>query len=83
MADVPAATAQHTQTVSAEDVQRLADEHRCLVRALARFPLNRWNRAPPQAKKWTFGEMIVGILSHDVYHTGQIQLMKRLYRARR
>jgi hypothetical protein len=61
----------------------LAAEHRRLVRALARFPLSRWNRVPPQAKKWTFGEMIVGILSHDVYHTGQMQLVKRLYRVRR
>jgi hypothetical protein len=28
-------------------------------------------------------EIIVGILSHDLYHTGQIQLLKRLYRSRR
>jgi uncharacterized damage-inducible protein DinB len=26
--------------------------------------------------------MIVGIVAHDVYHTGQIQLLKRLWRVR-
>jgi hypothetical protein len=54
-----------------------------LAGCVARFPPSRWNRVPPQGKKWTFGEIIVGILSHDLYHTGQIQLLKRLYRSRR
>ena len=82
-ANWPAIPAPPDERAWTRDRALVADEHRRLVRALARFPLVRWNRVPPQAQKWTFGEMIVGILSHDVYHTGQIQLVKRLYRARR
>jgi len=66
----------------AADRALLADEHARLVRAVRRFPTTRWNRVPPEAKRWTFGEMIVGIAAHDVYHTGQIQLLKRLWRVR-
>lgn len=82
-ANWPALPAPSDERAWTRDRALLADEHRRLVRALTRFPLSRWNRVPPQAKKWTFGEMIVGVLSHDVYHTGQIQLVKRLYRVRR
>ena len=28
--------------------------------------------------KYTFAELILGIASHDIYHAGQIQLLKRL-----
>jgi uncharacterized damage-inducible protein DinB len=28
--------------------------------------------------KYTFAELILGVASHDVYHAGQIQLLKRL-----
>ena len=30
--------------------------------------------------KWTYAEMIHGVAAHDLYHTGQIQLIKRLMR---
>ena len=29
---------------------------------------------------WTYAEEIHGIAAHDLYHTGQIQLIKRLMR---
>jgi hypothetical protein len=32
--------------------------------------------------RWTYGETIVGIAAHEVYHTGQIQLLKRLWTGR-
>ncbi len=37
---------------------------------------------PPLGKRWTFGEMVLGIAAHDAYHTGQIQLLKRLWEDR-
>lgn len=67
----------------AADRALLADEHTRLVRAVRKFPRARWNRVPPEGKRWRFGEMIVGVVAHDVYHTGQIQLIKRLWRAGR
>jgi len=51
------------------------------VGAVRRVKRARWNRRMPQGR-WTFGETIVGIVAHDVYHTGQIQLLKRLWHSR-
>jgi hypothetical protein len=31
--------------------------------------------------KWTYAQMIHGVAGHDLYHTGQIQLIKRLRKA--
>ena len=67
----------------AKDRALLAAEHAALVRAIKRFPERHWSRVPPEGKKWTFGEMIVGVVAHDVYHGGQISMLKRLWRGRR
>ncbi|HQQ78761.1 MAG TPA: DinB family protein [Thermoanaerobaculia bacterium] len=32
---------------------------------------------------WTAGEMIAGVAAHDLYHAGQIQLVKRFFGKRR
>ena len=56
----------------------LEREHRLLVRAIAKFPQTRLHRRPPGGKRWTYAELIIGVLAHDAYHTGQIQLLKRL-----
>ncbi len=60
----------------------LEQEHRALIRTIAAFPASRLGRRPPGGK-WTYGDLIVGILAHDAYHTGQIQLLKRAARRRR
>jgi uncharacterized damage-inducible protein DinB len=54
-----------------------------LLDAIASVPVAHLDRRPPGARKWTSGELIVGIAQHDAYHTGQIQLMKRLWRERK
>jgi len=41
--------------------------------------VGRYGRKPPRGKRWTLGELIVGIAQHDAYHAGQIQMLKRLY----
>lgn len=56
----------------------LNEEHRRCLRAVARFPAAKLNRRPPGKKTWTYGQLIIGLLAHDAYHTGQIQLLKRL-----
>lgn len=81
-ANWPAVPARADERAWAADRALLADEHERLVRAVRRFPSGRWNRVPREGKRWTFGVMIVGIVAHDVYHTGQIQLLKRLWRSR-
>lgn len=60
-----------------KDVALLVEEHRRLIEAVAAFPAHRLDRRPPKGK-WTFAQRIHGMAAHDVYHTGQIQLLKRL-----
>jgi hypothetical protein len=65
-----------------QDVALLKQEHDRLVEAIAAVPPSRYGVEVPEGKRWTMGEMIVGIAQHDAYHTGQIQLVKRLWASR-
>jgi len=59
------------------DVALLTAEHKKLRAVVAAFPpssLNRPSRGHRQIARW----QIEGIAFHDVYHAGQIQLLKRL-----
>lgn len=69
-----------TEAAWREDCRLAAEEHRRFVAAVKRFDPARLRRRPPTGKKWTYAEMILGVLAHDAYHTGQIQLLKRLWR---
>jgi len=53
-----------------KDLRLLGDEHRALREAVARA-------TTPQLKKYE--KLIYGVAAHDNYHTGQIQLIKRLH----
>ena len=81
-ANFPALPARPDEAAWRADRQLLASEHEALVHALARLDPNALGRRPPSGKRWTWGEMAIGILAHDAYHTGQIQLLKRLYASR-
>jgi uncharacterized damage-inducible protein DinB len=81
-ANWPALPERPDERAWARDRALLAGEHERLVRAITRFGTRGWHRVPPGAHKWRTGDLIVGIVAHEVYHTGQIQLMKRLYRSR-
>lgn len=61
------------------DLALLKQEHRLLRGTIARFPLARLGRRAWRSK-WTNLATILGIASHDLYHAGQIQLIKRLRR---
>lgn len=81
-ANFPALPADPSEAAWRADRALLSAEHQGLVAALSRLDPRQLHRRPPSAKRWTWGEMAIGILAHDAYHTGQIQLLKRLYRAR-
>ncbi len=66
----------------AADVALLREEHERLVRAAGAVNPALLFRRPPSSRRWTYGELIVGIAMHDAYHTGQVQLVKRLWRER-
>ena len=61
------------------DVALLREEHERLVEAVRRVDPRRLDHRPPGSKRWTYGELLVGIALHDAYHTGQVQLLKRLW----
>ena len=64
------------------DLKLLQQTHQALRAAVAKLrPADLL--AQPDGSKVNNFEMIVGIAAHDVYHAGQIQLLKRLADSRR
>ncbi len=55
----------------------LDEEHRALRLAIVEFPADRWLEKPI-GSKYPHHESVRGIAAHDLYHAGQIQLLKRL-----
>jgi hypothetical protein len=53
-----------------DDLKLLGETHRALIGTIKTVPLKTL-----EAK----GRMLYGIALHDTYHTGQIQLLKRMY----
>jgi uncharacterized damage-inducible protein DinB len=63
------------------DVARLDSHHRRLRAAVAGLRGARLSAKPKGSKRRT-DTLVYGVASHDVYHTGQIQVLKRLWRDR-
>lgn len=59
------------------DLDLLAREHAMLREAVADLPAAHLNRVSPK-KRYTYAGVIRGVAAHDVYHAGQIQLLKRM-----
>jgi hypothetical protein len=60
------------------DVRLLHEQHKALVAAVESFPGSRLDRKVKS--RWTNRQHILGVAAHDLYHTGQIQLLKKLAR---
>lgn len=63
------------------DLQILADLHRDLRQAVASLSDSDLETLP-KGSKTSLLDLILGVAHHDVYHAGQIQLLKRLYQER-
>lgn len=61
-----------------QDVALLRSEQDRFDAALRSLDPMRLDRKPPGGRKWTYGDLILGVLAHDAYHVGQVQLIKRL-----
>ena len=59
------------------DIALLKDYHNKLVDAVSKFPRKRLNEIP-EGSKTTYLDLLIGVAAHDLYHAGQIQLLKRL-----
>ena len=51
--------------------------HRVLRESARRLPRARLTRVPKGSKVSNFA-LLTGVAAHDLYHAGQIQLLKRL-----
>jgi len=61
-----------------EDVELLHQEHRLLRASVAELPPGRLDRRVGNSQH-DHARLIFGVASHDLYHTGQISLIKRLW----
>jgi uncharacterized damage-inducible protein DinB len=59
------------------DIALLDGMHAALREAIAKLPERQWHVSPRGSKVSNFA-IIAGIAAHDLYHAGQIQLLKRL-----
>ena len=59
------------------DLALLGGMHRQLRDAVMRVPASALHRVPDGSTVTTF-DLIAGVIAHDVYHAGQIQLLKKL-----
>ena len=61
------------------DLRLLAEQHRALLEAVAGLPEAAWRRRAPRSA-FDNQSLVTGAAAHDLYHAGQIQLLKRLRR---
>ncbi len=66
----------------AADLKLLKSCHRELRAAVAALDPRRLGERV-KVKGWTLAETIAGVAAHDLYHAGQISLLKRLHADRR
>ena len=63
------------------DVALLKQEHELLRNTVQRLAPSRLD-ARTGRSRWVVAELIFGVAAHDLYHAGQIQLLKALQRSR-
>ncbi len=61
------------------DIALLKNYHSKLIEAVSTFPASKL-RTVPKGSRTTYLDLVIGAAAHDLYHAGQIQLLKRLQR---
>ncbi len=62
-----------------DEVALLEDQHRQLRATIAGLPVSRLHQKSARSR-FENATLVYGSANHDVYHSGQIQLLKRLFR---
>ena len=73
------APGEFTEKAWKADVMLLNETHKSLREAVAQVSAKQL-RVTPRGSKRSNRDIITGVGAHDLYHTGQIQLIKRLMR---
>lgn len=71
-----------TERAWKSDIVLLDQMHRSLREAVAKLPNRELSRTPRGSKVSNFA-LLTGVAAHDLYHAGQIQLLKRLSKGKR
>ena len=71
------ATQQELTTAWKRDLALLHEMHAALREVVAKLPAKRLG-AKPKGSRFTIRDTVLGIAAHDLYHAGQIQLLKKL-----
>jgi hypothetical protein len=66
-----------TEQAWRSDVTLLDDMHRSLIATVSHLPPSELHKTPAGSKVSNFA-LLSGLAAHDLYHAGQIQLLKRL-----
>lgn len=77
----PAVPVPSTAEAWDEDRRLVRASHNELAEALASFDPGRLDEHAGGEGKTTFADLITGIVLHDTYHAGQIQMLKRMARS--
>ena len=67
-----------TESAWHDDLRLLRAEHRALRDVVDALRSADLSKLSPR-KSWTVADTVAGVASHDVYHAGQIQVLRRLY----
>jgi hypothetical protein len=62
------------------DLALLDEMHARLRGAVASLPPRRLGETP-RGSRFVLGELVSGAAAHDLYHAGQVQLLKRMFRS--
>lgn len=60
-----------------EILETLADTQTELLEITSKFPVQRINHIVP-GRKYSFYMLLHGIIQHDIYHAGQISILKKM-----
>lgn len=62
-----------------ETVAHLRESQQALLEAVRIFPEERFGElVPSKTQKYTYYTLLHGIIQHDIYHLGQIAILKKL-----
>ena len=76
--DWPDSSEEQSRVSWDQDRRRIRQCHESLVEAVAAFDPSRMDETAGDGRKTTYADLITGIVLHDTYHAGQIQMLKRL-----
>jgi len=64
-----------------EDKRLVQRQHESLLEVLSSFDASMLDEVAGGEGKRTYADLITGVVLHDTYHAGQIQMLKRLSRS--